>query len=416
VPEARPRELHATDATASIGEKLTLDEAVRFAVLNHPDLVRSASAVRAAGGRELQAGLYPNPAFNIDAEALGTEAGEGGETAFIVEQELVTAGKRRKAQAVAEADRLIRQAAFRGTEFEVATQVRRAFANASAAAERRAAQRALLDLATELLDAAEAQVEAGAVTEPDRLRAEVVREQAAIDLRTAENDAEAAKEALAVSLGLDGALEAALHHDLSTLPELPPREDAVKLVLAQNSDIEQARLAIERAGRAHKLAQAQAIPNVTVAAGPRYSDPDNETTLDVGLSIELPLFDRNQGEIAATLADRIGTGAQLGSVRLSLIEAVSEAWSAYESARHTVETYGSSLLPKAERTLDLTREAYRAGKIDYLRLLDAQQTLVRSRVVYIDALASLHEAAAILEGLMQRSAPWRDAINPEDTR
>jgi len=85
----------------------------------------------------------------------------------------------------------------------------------------------------------------------------------------------------------------------------------------------------------------------------------------------------------------------------------------YESARHTVEAYGSSLLPKAQRTLELTREAYRAGKTDYLRLLDAQQTLVRSRIGYIDGLASLHEAAAILEGLMQRKTPWRDDTDPE---
>lgn len=136
----------------------------------------------------------------------------------------------------------------------------------------------------------------------------------------------------------------------------------------------------------------------------------------MGLSVGLPLFDRNQGEIAATLAERIGAGAQLRSVRLSLIKAVSEAWSSYESARFSVAQYRDSVLPKAQRTLDLTREAYRAGKIDYLRLLDAQQTLVRSRIASIDALASLHEAAAILEGLMQRSAPWRDAINPETTQ
>lgn len=165
-PGSRPPEPRAPDASALIGDKLTLNEAVRFAVLNHPDLRRSASAVRAAGGRELQAGLYPNPAFNFEAEALGAEDGEGGETSYLFEQELVTTGKRRKARAVAEADRLIRQAAFRETEFQVATQVRRAFANASATAERRAAQRALFDLATELLDAAEAQVDAGAARSP----------------------------------------------------------------------------------------------------------------------------------------------------------------------------------------------------------------------------------------------------------
>lgn len=394
---------------------LTLDEAIRFAVLNHPDLRRSAAAVRAAGGRELQAGLYPNPSIGIEAESIGSDEGEAGEAAFVLNQEIVTMGKRRKARAVAKSDRLALQAEFRSAEYEVVTRVREAFARAAAASERLDAQRELLDLATELLDAARSRVDAGAAIETDRLRAEVVREQARIDLRAAEQDRGAAMSALASAVGVDGALDAEIRHDLTSLPELPGREETVRLVLSNNADVRRARHVIERARKAYELARAQAVPNVTAGAGPRYSGPADETTLDLRLGIELPLVDRNQGEIAAALAERIGAGAELGSVRLSLIEAVSEAWSSYESARFSVERYSESVLPKAQRTLELTSEAYRAGKIDYLRLLDAQQTLVRSRVAYVDALRSLNQSAAILEGLMQRAAPWRDAVAPETT-
>jgi outer membrane protein TolC len=66
-------------------------------------------------------------------------------------------------------------------------------------------------------------------------------------------------------------------------------------------------------------------------------------------------------------------------------------------------------MPKAERTLELIETAYERGQADYLRLLDAQQVVVESRVSYVDALRRLHEAAALLRELAQSDAPWREA-------
>ena len=390
-------------------DTLRIDDAIRLAVMNHPVLRRQAYSVRAAAGREVQSRLYPNPSFVVEAEALGSDAGSGGETAFLIKQELVTSGKLEKAGAVAEVDRLMAQTSFRDAVFRVATRVKGDYVTALAAQQRLESERELLALAADLLTAADARVEAGAATEPDRLRAEVVREQATIDLQAAESAAEAARRNLATAMGIESALETDLDGNLMVLPDLPTREETLARVLEHNTRIEQARLTIDRARRAHELAQAQTTPNLTASFGPRYSDTDQETTFDLGLGLEVPLFDRNQGEIAATTAQRLAAGASLDSVRLELTEAVSMAWSSYETARFAVESYQTSLLPKAQRTLELNREAYRAGKTDYLRLLDAQQTYVRSRIAYVDALEALHQAAAIIEGLMQTSLPWRDA-------
>ena len=386
--------------------RLTLDQAIRIALLNHPDLRRSASAVRAASGRELQVGLYPNPKFAIEAESLGSDAGDGGETAFLFAQEIVMAGKRRKSQAVARADRYIQQAALRATAFAVMTRVRSAFSRAAAAEDRLTAERELLGLADELLDAAVRQVDAGAATETDRLRAQVVREQASIDFHAAETASQATRRSLASALGLDTPLTISIIMDLSLLPQLPDRDKTVELVLMHNADLKRARLAIERAGRAYELARSRAIPNIVATVGPRFSDIENETTLDAGFEVAIPIFDRNQGDIAVAIAQRIGAGATLRSVRLRLMERVAKARSAFETAHYAATQYSITLLPMAQRTLELTREAYRAGKTDYLRLLDAQQTFIRSRIAYIDALEALHESAAILEGLMQRDMPW----------
>ena len=61
----------------------------------------------------------------------------------------------------------------------------------------------------------------------------------------------------------------------------------------------------------------------------------------------------------------------------------------------------------ADRSLDLTRQAYERGKADYLRLLDAQQVVVESRIAYVDAQQKLQEAAALLRELAQIDASWR---------
>lgn len=404
------RYAHVRPPAATVDGALTIEDAVRIGVLNHPALRKTGYGVRAAAGREMQAGLLPNPSVGLEIESLGADAGDGGETALVFEQEFPTAGKRRKARDVAEADRMIEQATFRATAYEVATRVRIAFVAALAAERRLEAFESLLALSDEVLAAADVRVEAGAATEADRLRARVVQEQAELDTVAARVRSDAARRALASAMGLETALEAALTGDLASLPALPDQEETVALTLERNAEVERAQHAIERAARAHTLAKARATPNLFAGIGPRYSDPDGETTLDVSVGVEIPLFDRNQGEVAARMAERIGAGAAMGATRLRLIEAVADAWSSYLTARLSADAYADSLLLKAERTLELTQEAYRAGKADYLRLLDAQQTLVRARIAYVDALEALHEAAATLEGLMQNTTPWADVL------
>jgi len=282
-----------------------------------------------------------------------------------------------------------------------------------AAAERLARRQDLADLATQLSDAASAQVAAGAATEPDRLRAEVAVEQAQIELEAARLEAGATRRGLASAMGLEEAIEIPLTSPAHELPQLPGRDELAAAVLDANSRVALARIALERSRRAHDLAKAEAIPDLVASIGPRYSDPENETTLDVGLGIEIPLFDRNQGEIRAAVAERLSAAAKLRGVQLELLAEVSDAWSAYETAHVAATRYRDQLLPKAERTLDLTRQAYERGKTDFLRLLDAQQVVVESRIAYVDALQRLHEAAAILRELAQTGASWREP-RPED--
>lgn len=399
--DANDQPAPGTEAILSAKEALSLGDAITITVANHPRLRTAGYAVRAAEGREVQARLGPNPGFGVEAEALGASEGESGETAYVLRQEFITAGKLDKAGRVAQADQLVSRAAFNATKHELIAGVKQAFYAVLAAERRVAARRELADLAAQLLQATEARVEAGAAIEPDRLRAQVAHEQARLALRTADAELEAARKTLSVAMGLDAPLAIPLAGDLESLLAFPSQADVLQRVLAWNSRLQAARHSRERARRAHELAKAEAWPNITAFAGPRYSDIDGESTLDAGVVLEIPLINRNQGAIAEALAERLRAGASLGQTQLELIEATSQAWIAYDLARTVVETYREVLLPKTRRTLELTERAYRSGKLDYLRLLDAQQVFVETNVIYLDALLGLHQAAAALESLME---------------
>jgi len=394
-------------------DSLSVNDAIRVAIDQSPSLRQAGYRIDIASARVTQAGLYPNPSIVFDGEGLGSGSGVGGETIYRLEQEIVLGGKLHKATEVAQTDRFRAQADFVAEEFAIASNVTRAYYAAVVAGERLENRRQLLDLAERLLAAARAHVEAGAATEPEQLRAEVVREQAQIEFESAILAYEATKQKLASAMGLGHPVDLPLTSSAQDLPVLPDQETILASALDANSRIEKARLAINRAQKAQILAQSRSIPNIIASIGPRYSDIDNETTLDIGIEIEIPLFDRNQGNIRAALAQRLSSASVLREVQLELIAEVSKAYAAYQSAMIAADRYKNQLLPKAQRTLDLTRQAYERGKVDYLRLLDAQQVVVESRIAYIDSLQRLHEAAALLRELAQTDRPWRDSSTNE---
>ena len=387
---------------------LHVDDAIRLAIDHSPRLRSAGYHVDAASGRVLQAGLYPNPSINFEAEALGSDEGSAGETAYVFEQEIVLGNKLNRARDVADSDRLAAREEFVAEEFAVAARVSRAYFAGVAAHQRLVNREELASLASQLFEAASAKVEAGSATVPDQLRAQVVYEQAQMELDTARYQEAAARQVLASTIGLDSPIELTLASPLDDLPILPSRDEILEATLQANSRVSIARVAIDRARHAHKLAKAQGVPDLIASIGPRYSDIDGETTVDVGLGIEIPLFDRNQGEVQAALAERLSASAQLKSVQLELLGEISQAWTIYESAFSAAIRYQDRLLPMAEKTLGLTQQAYKSGKADYLRLLDAQQVVIESRIAYINTLEQLHTSAALLNQLSHTNTPWRN--------
>jgi len=409
ITESETNELYSALNVLESLDDLQVDDAIRIAIMNHPKLRAVGYRVNAASSRVVQAGLYPNPSVNLSGESVGADDGSSGETSFVIEQEIVLGGKLKRARDVAESDRHSEQIAFEALEFTLATDVSRAYFNVLTARERLARNQELVALSSKLLDSVRAKVGAGSATETDQLRAEVVFEQAQLELDAARYLVESSEQAFTSAVGVDAEIDLPMSTSIETIPKFPTFEELQRLTLEANSRMSLARNAVERARRAHELARAESKPELFASIGPRYSDIDDETTVDLGLSLEIPLFDRNQGEVDATLSERLSSSADLQKIQLELLAEVSEAWGSYQLALHSANRYRDQLLPKAERTLDLTQQAYQSGKADFLRLLDAQQVMIESRLAYLSTLEQLHYSAAMLNELSQHNPHWRNA-------
>ena len=407
--QAPTERVAAPSQTESIDslDSLSMDDAVRIAIANSPSLRSARHRVDAASGRIDQSGRYPNPVFVFDGEGLAGDSARWGETAYHLEQEIILGDKIEHARAVAQADHRAAQTEAVAHESALAADTRRAYVAALAADAVLADHLDLAELASQLARAVDATADAGGATETDRLRARVALEQAQTRLEEARLDAAAARRTLALVMGLDGSIALPLTSSLDEIPTLPSHDELAAAVLDANPRLSIARTNLERARSAHRLAQADAIPNLVASVGPRYSDADHETTIDVGLGIEIPLFDRNQGTIRAALAERLSAVEDVRAVQLQLLAQLEQAWAQHEASRLVVDRYRQRIMPGSQRTLDLTRQAYQNGKIDYLRLLDAQEVFINARLDYVKALQRLHDAAATLHQLAQLHTPWR---------
>lgn len=152
------------------------------------------------------------------------------------------------------------------------------------------------------------------------------------------------------------------------------------------------------------LEKRQRIPNLTVSIGSKYDqtarDGRGERVNLIGLSMPLPLFDRNQGNIYAAQS-RADQARDLQ--RATLLRLRSEAVQAYDQLRTSEQELAlvrRDLLPGAQSALDSMTRGFEMGKFNFLDVLDAQRTLVGVRAQYVRALDAAAQARVSMERLL----------------
>lgn len=378
---------------------MSLADLTQIAESSSPNLREAAFQVQTARGRAVQAGLLPNPALTYGNPQLN---GSASQYNVLLSQEIVTRNKLGLSQAAAMRGVEQAQLGYLRTRFELLTAVRRRFYSAAVAQARVDVLRELVELSLHSRDIGEKLVKAGEGTRTDAIVLDIDLDRAQVQLENSQALLDAAKAELAATVGMGELVIPRIAADLDApLPNFEA-EALRQGVLAQNAQTQIAAIQVQRARLELSRAEAEPFPNLNLTGGYQHSVPDRPRDQAViQLNLSVPLWNRNQGNIRAAQGDVGTAAAQLRRVENELSQQVATALGSYRTASQQVARYEQQILPKARETLRITQETFALGQIDFLRLLQAQRTLVEANLSYINAQENRWTAAATIAGLLQ---------------
>jgi cobalt-zinc-cadmium efflux system outer membrane protein len=381
---------------------LTLRAALELAAMHNPELASSACGVRAAEGTLRQAGAAPNPELEIEAEEFGgSDARQGydaAQTTIRLSQTVELAGKRDKRRSLALSEATVAGWEYEAKRLDVLTQTKKAFVDVLAAQGQVALAESALTLAEDVRKAAAARVQAGKVPLLEETRAGVEVSSARLSRDKARRDLQTARRYLAASWGSATPLftEAAGRWlEVAATPALA----SLAAALDQSPDVASWDHRVRSSQQTLAQARAERIPDITVSAGiSRFEDDGTQAGL-VGLSLPLPLFNRNAGGILAAGHQVTRAAYDREAARLRAATALAEAHGRLETAKAAAAAIKAELLPGSQQAFEAAQAGYREGKSGYLEVLDAQRTLGETQTQHLEALAEYHKAAADVEQL-----------------
>jgi cobalt-zinc-cadmium efflux system outer membrane protein len=297
---------------------------------------------------------------------------------------------------------------YESARLDVIRDVRQAFAAVLAAQDRVALAESLLDLSREAHGAVAQRVEAGKDSPVDELRAGVVLSKSRIELQKAQEALSVARHNLAAAWGDRTVSFERAAGDFYEVSPLAPPEDSVAEVAA-NPDIARWETQEQRQRAALRLEKARAAPDVIIGGGVQRFEETDDSALVFGLSVPIPLFDRNQGGIREAIANLGKTRRQYEAVLVRTLAALSNATGALAGAYDEVAILRDDVLPKAQQAFEAAQEGYQQGKFDYLYVLDTQRTLFEVQAQYLDSVEAWHKARAVVERLVGGTMRAADA-------
>jgi len=398
----------STVGIAGAAEPPSLASATERALARSPE-VRSAEAeVRAARARLEEASLLlaSNPELLLGAGSRDTGATRTTDFEVALSQRVEVGGQRGARMASARAALGAAEARLSAAKARLHAEVRELLGRVSAARLRVEVAADAHRYSEQAAEAAEKRYQAGDVARIDVNGARLERGRAA----------RARQEAGQEHLGLVSELELALGAEPGPLREFsvtlddlaPPgpeatEEELVRRALAARHDVAAARLEVTAAEAETRLADRLAVP--TPSLGISAAREEQAHIILGTLSLELPVFARNQGARGAAAAHLEQTRVALSALERRVSQEVRLAAERVRAAQRTVAAFDPAMASALAEDLALASRAYQSGQIDFLRYQLIRRDAIDARRERIDALEALVRATARLEGALGGGVP-----------
>ncbi len=395
-PNGLPPALNPRPAASASGlQPVTLAGATQLALDNSPELSAARREIEATEGARIQAGVFQNPTINVEME---DQRRETRTTAFTVSQPFELGGKRSARIAAAERGIEVARVQLEAKESDIRANVTAAFFATLISQERVRLAQASLDLASTGSQTAGKRVTAGKVSPVEETKAKVAEANVRLELVQARGELQTNLELLRSlttrMTGID-----AVDGNALAVPK-PPLSDTFEERIGNSPTIRQARLEVRRFGALSDLEQAKRLPDITLKAGSQRNQELGRNQLLVGISVPLPIFDTNRGNIVAALRRQDKAEDDARATELRLRSDVLAARQRYLVATNEVTALLNEILPGAQSAFDAATKGFELGKFSYLDALDAQRTLLQARSQYLRSLADAHRSVTDIDRLL----------------
>lgn len=385
-----------TEARSPV-ESLTLEQALDMAERQHPQLAEAHAMVEAAEGRARQAGTFPNPEAIVGAQQIPFSGNAPNEREYVagVGQTIPLSGRLGKARQAELLDREVRARGLEVKRRDIRKRVHSAFATALYQEKAYEAQTEIQQNAEKAVATTRARVEAGDAMREDLARVEMELARAKIELQRAESLREQALVTLASAMG-DAALQVkSLAGSLEVTFDIPTLE-SLGTTLSAQPESAQADADIHARMARVDLAKAERIPDVKVEVLYHRLESSQQDTFDVGLSIPLPLFNRNQGRLREARAEFAAAEARSRMTQSELIARLRESHLQLTTALANNGTLKTEILPRTETVLKGAEARHAAGDISLAELLPVRRDWAAVQLSYLESLRDVMQAWAAL--------------------
>jgi outer membrane protein, heavy metal efflux system len=396
-----PRQVVLADQT-----HLSLGSALDLARAQNPQLPMARARILEAEGMHAQAGFIPNPVLYTSSEntpITGSQPftfGKDTDDYVYLIQKIELGGKR--SHRIALESENVNQMSIQLAVVMRQLLERVALAYWMAAGSSAVAQlyQRQVNTLADIVQYNRARVQKGATSEADLIRIELESDRIEAQSRLAAEQARRSLIALYREMGATEFPDSVVFTDrLEDLPEVRPPD--IRSVLRDRPEMRSVQEGLKQAQAALDLQRANAVPDPELMAGyKRFSGSGQYTgqnTLFFGFQVALPIFDRNQGKIAAAQARVQGAKDAVRDEEIAIRDEVAAVLSDYSSRRQSLLKLLPQMLSRAAETDEVAAGAYRLGGADILRLLDATRIDIETHALFVQTLIDYHESVVKLQ-------------------
>lgn len=380
---------------------LTFQAALALAMQSNPNLSAAQYEFQAVEATVLQANVRPNPSLEMSIEDTRRATRE---STIQLSLPIELGGKRSARMRVAQRGLDTASAELHAKQAEIRAVVITAFFDVLAAQEQvRLAQEAG-DLAQRATTVTNKRVASGKVSPVEETKARVAQASVRLELIQARSELNSARKRLSATWGnLIPRFERA-EGQLDVLPGLPEM-DGLSQRLAISPALNRARHEVARRQALVQVEQSRRIPDMAVTLGVKRSEELGRNQAVVGLSIPLPLFDSNRGNVLESLRRVDKARDEFFATEIRLDGELAQAYEKLSVSRQAAKSLQQEVVPGAQSAYDAASKGFEFGKFGFLDVLDAQRTLLQAKSQHLRALSEAHRAAADIDRVLGAATP-----------